>query len=295
MSLNKEEIKALIQLLDDPNAEVNRTVTRNLMDRGEEVLPALEEAWESTMDSDYQEKIINLIQEIQVAGTNALMSKWLNEGGTDLLQGVFILSKYQYPDLMLSDIEAPLEKIIRDVWLELNNNLTALEKVRILNHILFEVNGFSRNSKNFYSPQNSFINQVLETRKGNPISLAVIYSLIAQRLGLPVYGVNLPRNFILAFQDEMVSGNETGELTEDILFYINPYNKGAVLGRKEITYFLKQQGIEAQSSHFRPCSNREIIIRILHNLINAYHKAGYREKAEHFEKVLKIVSGEKPD
>ena len=80
-------------------------------------------------------------------------------------------------------------------------------------------------------------------------------------------------------------------MTEDILFYINPYNKGAVLGRREITYFLKQQGIESKPSHFKPCANPEIIARVLHNIINAYHKSGYREKAEQFEEILRMISG----
>ncbi len=291
MTISREEIQAMIQLLDDPNAEVNQTVTKNLMNQGIEILPDLEAAWEGSMDPDYQDRIISLIQDIQFKSTDEMLRKWVRTGGSDLLKGAYIIARYQYPDLKLEDIEKPLDKIFKDVWLELNNNLTALEKVRILNHILFEVNGFTKNSKNFYSPQNSFINQVLETKKGNPISLAVIYSIVAQRLGLPIYGVNLPKNFILAFEDEMISGDNFNEVTEDILFYINPYNKGAVLGRKEIEYFLKQQGIEAQPSHFNSCSNPDIIIRMLHNLIAAYHKSGYREKAEHFEGVLKIIGG----
>jgi len=290
MSISKEKIQALIQLLDDPNQEVNQTVTRNLLDQGTGILPDLESAWEDSMDSNYQEKLINLIQEIQVKSTNDLLMNWISAGASDLLQGAYLIARYQYPDLQLQDIEQPLEKIIRDVWLELNNNLTALEKIRILNHILFEVNGFKKNTKNFYSPQNSFINQVLETRKGNPISLAVVYSIIAQRLGLPVFGVNLPKNFILAYKDEMISGDNSDEVTEEVLFYINPYNKGAVLGRREIDHFLKKQDIESQSSHYLPCSNHDIIIRILHNLINAYHKSGYREKAEQFDAILRMVT-----
>lgn len=291
MSMSKEEIRALIQLLDDPNHEVNRTVKQNLMDQGEVVLPDLEAAWEESMDSEYQEVLINLIQEIQNRSTNEMLVNWVRTGAGDLLQGVFILARFQYPDLKISDIEIPLEKIMRDVWIELNENLTALEKVRVLNHILFEVHGFSRNSKNFYDPRNSFVNQVLETKKGNPISLAVIYSLIGIKLGLPIYGVNLPKNFILAYQDELIGGDNFDEVTETVLFYINPYNKGAVLGRKEIAYFLKQQGIDSKPSHFMPCSNQDIIIRILHNIINAYHKSGYREKAEQFEEVLRNLSG----
>jgi len=288
--MNKEKLQALIQLLDDPNQEVNQTVTQNLLDQGTGILPDLEAAWEDSMDSDYQEKLINLIQEIQVKSTNDMLKSWISAGSSDLLQGAFLIARYQYPDLQLQDIEQPLDKIIRDVWLELNDNLTALEKIRILNHILFEVNGFKKNTKNFYSPQNSFINQVLETRKGNPISLAVVYSIIAQKLGLPVFGVNLPKNFILAYKDELIRGDNFDEVTEDILFYINPYNKGAVLGRREIDHFLKQQDIESQSSHYLPCSNKDIIIRILHNLMNAYHKSGDREKAEQFDAILRMIT-----
>lgn len=291
MPMTREEIQALIQLLDDPSEEVNQTVTKNLLDQGTEILPDLEAAWEGTMDTDYQDKLINLIQEIQMNSTYAMLREWISGGTSDLLRGVYIIARFQYPELQMEDLEKPLDRIVRDVWLELNNNLTALEKIRILNHIFFEVNAFGRNTKDFYSPQNSFINQVLETRKGNPISLAVIYSIVAQRLGLPVRGVNLPKNFILAYEDELVTGNDFGDTTETILFYINPYNKGDVLGRKEIDYFLNQQGIKPQPSHYQPCTNLNIIIRILHNIINAYHKSGYRAKAEQFEGILVMITG----
>jgi len=290
MNMTREEIQALLQLLDDPNDEVNQTVTTRILEQGPTILPDLEAAWEGSMDPMHQDRIINLIQEIQTKSNHNQLQKWVQFEQNDLLKGVFLISRYQYPDLGLKELEISLERIIKDVWLELNNNLTALEKVRILNHIIFDVHGFTKNTKDFYSPQNSFINQVLETGKGNPISLAVVYSIIAQRLDLPIFGVNLPKNFILAYKDVLAAGSGFEEFTEDILFYINPYNKGAVLGRREIEYFLKQQKITPQESHFRPCSNLEILVRILHNLINAYHKSGYREKANLYEGVLKMIS-----
>ena len=280
--MNREEIQALLQLLDDPNVEVNQTVSTRILEQGPIILPDLEAAWEGSMDPMHQDRIINLIQEIQTRNNHNQLKKWVRTEQNDLMKGVFLISRYQYPDLEMKELEISLDRIKKDVWLELNNNLTALEKVRILNHIIYDVHGFTKNTKNFYSPQNSFINQVLETGKGNPISLAVVYYIIAQGLNLPIFGVNLPKNFILAYKDVLVD--------EDILFYINPYNRGAVLGRREIEYFLKQQKIEPQESHFRPCSNLEILVRVLHNLINAYHKSGYREKADLYEGVLKMIS-----
>ncbi|MEE9462647.1 MAG: transglutaminase-like domain-containing protein [Bacteroidales bacterium] len=280
--MKREEIQALLQLLDDPNVVVNQTVSTRILEQGPTILPDLEAAWEGSMDPMHQDRIINLIQEIQTQYNHNQLQKWVRTEQNDLMKGVFLISRYQYPDLEMKELEISLDRIKKDVWLELNNNLTALEKVRILNHIIYDVHGFTKNTKNFYSPQNSFINQVLETGKGNPISLALVYSIIAQRLNLPIFGVNLPKNFILAYKDVLV--------TEDILLYINPYNRGAVLGRREIEYFLKQQKIEPQESHFRPCSNLDILVRVLQNLINAYHKSGYREKANLFEGVLKMIS-----
>lgn len=290
MTLNREEIQALIQLLDDPSMEVHREVTKNLLEQGEAILPELEAAWEDSLDSGYQERIVGLIQEIQTESTHREMRKWLASEQYELLRGVWLIARYQYPDLSYSSLEDQLERITRDVWLELNNNLTALEKVRILNHIIFDVHGYSKNTKNFYNPANSYINHVLETKKGNPISLSVVYVLVAQRLGLPVYGVNLPKNFILVYKDDLANGETYNEFSQDILFYINPYNKGAVLGKKEIDYFLRQQRLEARRSYYAACSNSEILVRMLHNLINAYTKSGYPEKVALFESVLGIFS-----
>ena len=284
--MSREEIQALIQLLDDPSREVNQAVMKNLLEQGITIVPELEAAWSDSLDSEYQDKIIGLIQEIQSESTNREMKSWLASGQHDLLSGVYLVARYQYPELTLKELEDKFEIIIRDVWLELNNNLTALEKVRILNHILFDVHGFIRNTKDFYNPMNSYINQVLDTKKGNPISLSVVYAVIAQRLGLPIYGVNLPKNFILAYKDELPGAETFDDMTEDVLFYINPYNRGTVLGRKEIDYFLKQQGLEAKRSYYLPCSNPQILVRMLLNLVTAYNKSGYREKADQFEKVL---------
>ncbi len=247
MTMTREEIQALIQLLDDPNLEVNQTVTNRILEQGPTILPDLEAAWEGSMDPMHQDRIINLIQEIQTQYNHIQLQKWVRTEQYDLMKGVFLISRYQFPDLEIKELEIGFDRVIKDVWLELNNNLTALEKVRILNHIIFDVHGFTKNTKNFYSPQNSYINHVLETGKGNPISLAVVYSIIAQRLGLPIFGVNLPKNFILAYKDVLIAGSGFDEVAEDIFFYINPYNKGAVLGRKKLNIFLSNKKLNPRN------------------------------------------------
>lgn len=288
--IKKGEIHALINLLEDPDSGVYEEVSRNLLGHGIEIIPDLEKAWEDSHNEQHQARIEGLIQQIQLNYTKKQLRTWIEKGASNLLEGAFYVAKYQYPELDYSQLEERIETIRKDVWLELNDNLTALEKVKILNHIIFKIHGYKRNTAQFYAPENNYLNIVSETKKGNPISLAIIYSIIGQRLGLPIYGVNLPRNFILAYMDEHKS-EETfdEELEEHILFYINPFNFGAVLGKKEIDYFIKQQDIKPVKSHYIPCSNVEIIQRLILNLIFSYEKAGNQEKIKNLKELLKII------
>ncbi len=279
-----KEIKVLINLLDDPDKEVFRVVSEKLRQRGIEAVPSLEKAWESSLNQELQEKIEELIHNIQFEYICDELRAWVNTGGENLLYGAYLVARYQYPDLYFSEIEEQVELLRKDAWLELHNNLTALEKVRILNHVIFGIHKFSRNSANFYSPRNSFINQVFETRKGNPISLAIIYSVVAEKLEIPVFGVNLPLNYILAYKDPFYD-----EDPYNILFYINPFNRGMVLSRKDIDRFLHQQKLEPRKEYFTPCSNTTTIERVLRNLIFSYEKMGYSDKTEQVTLLLNII------
>jgi regulator of sirC expression with transglutaminase-like and TPR domain len=287
--MDPKEIQAILILLDDPDSEIYEAVYKSLLEKGIDIIPDLEKAWEKSISPLTQDRIENIIYKIQLNFTHSNLNRWVKEGSTDLLEGAYIIARYQYPDLNFFEILNPIETIKHDIWLELNENLTALEKVKILNHIIFDIHKFSGNSHNYYSPQNSFLNQVLLSKKGNPISLGIIYAAIAQKLGLPIYGVNLPKNFILAYKDEfyeLLHPEVTG--SEDIIFYINPFNHGAVLGRKEIDVFLKQQNITPDESYYKPCSNLEIIQRLLLNLIYSYEKLGYTDKIKDLQDLLKI-------
>jgi len=286
--MNKQELQAIITLLEDPDADIYAAVYQSLMDKGVDVVPDLEKAWEVSGSSTIQDKLEDIIQKIQLNFVHKLLSNWIQDGATDLLEGAYIIAKYQYPDLGFFEIQNPIEKIKHDAWLEMNENLTALEKVRILNHIIYDSHKFTANTTNYYSPQNSYINQLILSKKGNPISLGIIYAAIAQKLGLPIFGVNLPKNFVLAYKDEFNEFLNPRAKNDNILFYINPFNKGAVLGRKEIDFFLKQQNITPDEMFYQPCSNVEIIQRLLLNLIYSYEKLGYEPKIKELQSLLKI-------
>ncbi len=286
--MDNKELKAIIALLDDPDREVAEVISDTLLKKGIEAIPELEKAWENTLDEKIQERLEDIIQQIQFNTAKQHLLGWIKTGAEYILEGAFFVAQFQYPDIKFEKISNEIEKIRKDIWLELNDNLTALEKVRILNYFIFDIHHFSRNTADFYSPQNCYLNKVIETRKGNPISLAIIYLAVSYKLGLPIYGVNLPKNFILAYKNEL-SITDTDNEENNILFYINPYNNGAVLGRREIDYFLTQQQLKPQKSFYVPCSNRDIIIRLINNLILSYEKIGAPEKISGLKELLETV------
>jgi len=287
--MDKAKIKALITLLDDPNEEVFASVENELLKERVDIVPELEEAWENSFDGLFQERIEGIIHNIQLRDIYSELKKWLMSEHRELLQGAFLVCKYQYPELTLSSITDVLAQLRKEIWLQLSEHLTSLEKVRIVNHILFDEHKYSRNTSRFLAPENNFISEVLTTRKGNPISLSIIYSLLCNQLGLPVFGVNLPKNFILAFMDETAVVDEgTMVDTTSVLFYINPINKGAVLGKREIEYFIKQQKIDLKDEYFLPCDNAIIVRRLFFNLSNAYDNKGDEAKKEEIKKFLAL-------
>ncbi len=282
--MKDREIAALIKLLEDKDEEVFKIVAQKLIEKGTDAVSDLEKAWENSLNQFVQVRIETLIHDIQFHGITSELKEWVEKGGENLLYGVFLIAKYQYPDLIYSEIEERIDILRRDIWIEMHDNLTALEKVRVINHIMFSVHKYTGNISNFYSPGNSYINQVLESKKGNPISLSVIYATIAQGLGLPVYGVNLPLNYVLAYVDPIFDEDPDG-----ILFYINPYNKGSFISRKELEFFLTEQKFNLQPEYFRPCSNIKTLERILKNLHFSYERMGYQDKTYQIDKLLEIV------
>ena len=284
--MNYKEIDSLIKLLDDPDREITQHVEGRLLSYGNDIIEHLEDAWEQSFDTVLQERLENIIHKIQFNDVKRELELWYKGGAFDLLQGVIIINKYQYPDLDTQKIINQVEDIKREVWLQMLYDMSAIEKIKLINHVFYNIFGFSGNTSNHQDPQNSYISQVHESKKGNQITLAVIYLVIAQRLDIPVYGVNLPQHFILAYVDE------TREYAPDeqVLFYINAFNKGFIFGKRDIDSFLKQLNLTPEEQFYGPCSNIDIIRRILRNLTSSYLKLGQEEKVKEIGELLETVN-----
>jgi len=283
--INLTEVNSLIRLLDDPDPEIYNHVHEKLLAYGSEAIEYLESAFEQAFDAVQQERIANLVHEIQFGIVKTDLQLWHQGGAFDLLQGILIVNRYQYPDLDEQKIINHIEAIKRDIWIQMINEASPVEQVKLINHVFYHIYGFSGNTANHQDPQNSYLSQVIETKKGNQILLAIIYSIIAQKLDIPVYGVNLPQHFILAYMDE----SKGSEFESGILFYINAFNKGFIFGRRDVDMFLKQLNLSFDKQFYEPCSNTEIIKRVLRNLISSYEHLGSQEKVDELNVLLGIL------
>lgn len=278
-------ISALINLLDDPDEMVFTQVSQELLSFGDQVVKQLEDAWENSFNEILQLRIISIIHQIQFQEVKNKLTDWKNGEEKSLLEAAIILAHYQYSDLDEVGIKNTVENLYKQCWLEINPDYTALEKVGVLNKVFFEINGFDGNRKNYYSPINSYINNVLDTKRGNPISISILYLELAERLKLPIYGVNLPEHFIVSYLVLPMQYLDTVD-QESILFYIDPFNKGSLFQYEDIADYLAKLKIEMQDKFYLPCDKLTVVNRLINNLIFGYSKNGQLGKVEEL-KILK--------
>lgn len=278
--MDSNKIKALISLLDDDDREVIFHVEKEIVSLGGDIIPFLENEWENNFNPVVQKRIEDLIHMLHFELLRKRLVKWKEEGGKDLLEGMWIVATYQYPDLEFNKLKNDIEQIYYETWLDLQNDLLPFDQVKAINNVLFNKLKFGANTKNFHSPANSMLNIVLESKKGNPISLCVIYMLVARKLKVPVYGVNLPNLFILTYK------------SDDTQFYINAFNKGLIFSKADIDNYISHLNLAPLDIFYEPCSNTDIIKRVLRNLIVSFEKVGDSDKVEEIRSLLMLVADE---
>jgi regulator of sirC expression with transglutaminase-like and TPR domain len=276
--LSPAQLDALISLLDDSDWEVKRHVREKLISMGATVIPVLEQKWEASFNPLLQKELEDLVHDLQFDQVKRRLQEWNASADQDLLEGLWILNTYQYPELELETLKAAVHQLYVEVWTAFSPDLEALDQVKIINHVLFKQLQFSGNTKNFHSPSNSMLSMVLETKKGNPITLCCIYLLVAKKLGLPIHGVNLPNLFVLTY------------LHPDTAFYINAFNKGVLFTKKDIESYLEHLKIAPKEAYFGPCTNKDILLRSSKNLIAAFEQLGERAKVEELQELLAVLS-----
>ncbi len=265
------EISALFYLIDDPDDDVFSTVSERIVSFGRHIIPNLENLWENTPDGEVQERIEMLIHRLHLRDLTAELMQWKNQPEQDLLMGALLVAKYQYPDLVMSTLMKEIEKIRRNIWLELNSYLTALEKTNVITTILYSYYNFKGVEVSYKDPNEFLLNKVLDSKKGNSISNGILYLIMSELLDVPIHAINIPRQFILGyFNSDPASMQSTStEAWNKIQFYIDP-SSGQVFTHKDVENYFRKISVPPTSSYFKPMSNQRIIQHLLEELAKCF-------------------------
>jgi len=288
--INISELKALLNLLDEPDDRVYDTIHHKIMDYGMRAVPFLEEYQYTTTNRTSITRAENLIRNIQNRLHFIKLNDWARHRSHDLLEAYCLISSlYQEEDSCKAN-RISVNKLYRDIWLEMNDDLTALEKIRVINHLFFEIYRYSGHQSEHASLPAYLLGNLLRMQLGNSLSLSLLYLIVTQKLGLPIYGVNLPHHFILAYMDDTIPTRKAEEYTQnEVLFYINPFDKGALFRKTEIELFLKQRNIRPNKHFYLPCNNITVIRRLLNELLILHQENHQKNREETIKQLLEAV------
>lgn len=274
------EIKSLVTLLDDEDETVYSTVREKLLsyqDNALEYIPVLEES--AGITAQRFNEVRELILRFSIKEQLRNLKRNIN-GDVDLEEGVFVLARYRYSDLDAQVYIEQLNALASELKEKLSSITDETEIFRRTMSFFVEDKGFNGNREDYYSEENHFINRVIDTKIGIPITLSVVYLLVGKRINLPIQGIGLPGHFILRF-----SFGSTH-------VYFDPFNSAKVLSPANCIEIVKNLGFNFTDEYLLPVSNRQILERILRNIILMLEKRQEKERIETIRQFIDTLNSD---
>lgn len=256
---------AVLALLDDPSPTVRKALLAHFTAQGEAARVFLETL------ADGGSRLLagharGYLDELKFTDPVAEFRDFIRSLNYELETGALLLARTVIRDLdvglncqRLDTLAARCRELIAEP-------LSVREKCRIINRVLFHEHGFRGNVEHYTDPLNSFLPVVLERHKGIPLSLSIVYLLVAQRLGLDLEPVGLPGHFLVACYQE------------EVPLFIDPFEQGAFHTAEEVLT-VHLSGHSPKLTDLAPTTVREVLCRSCRNLVNHYTTAGDSERA----------------
>jgi hypothetical protein len=253
------EINALFKLIDDPDEEVFNTIADRLLVYGSPIIPDLEHLWENTLDEATLERIEMMIYKLRFQDLKEAFTKWNADPDASLFEGALLVTQFQFPELALDTLRHQMEKIRRNIWLELNNYLTPLEQANVIRNILYNYYQIKGVEVNYEKPEEFLIASPLQFKKGNAIANTLLYAELCQQLTIQAHFINIPKQCIIAFYasdwdpEEIVPNPQ-----EFIQFYVEG-TTGNAFSQKDLDQYMLRSNIAPKNAYYKPLTNAQII------------------------------------
>jgi regulator of sirC expression with transglutaminase-like and TPR domain len=283
------QINALFNLIDDPDEEVYSTVSEKIIEFGKGIIPNLENLWENTLHEGIQERIELLIHRLHFTDLKNDITEWRDSAYHDLLFGALLVSKFQYPDLHSTPVLQDIEKIRRNVWLELNSYLTPLEQANVLSSIIYNYYHLKGVEVNYKNADEFFLHKVLETKKGNAISNGIIYQVMCELLDINAKIINIPKQMVIAFyHSDYDPATHIGHPQEKIHFYVDGIN-GQAYSHQDIENYFKRISVPSVPSYYKPLSHKRIIQTLIEEVAKCFDLPSNEYKQKELMQLAEIL------
>ena len=273
--LSPSERLALVSLLADEDPAIYRTVREKLLSYGPPAADWLRPHATSS-DPALRRRARQIILHFdRQAADDHFLGFCLRHGEEfDLEQGSWLFAQTQYPRINVEAYRALLDEYANELRGRLDSTTEPSDILTIVNQHLFNDLGFAGNDEDYYDPENSYLNRVLDRRTGNPINLCLLYLLLARRLRLPVAGIGLPGHFICRYQ------SSAGEI------YLDPFHRGKFLSKADCVQYLTNANCSLRDDYLTPVSPRRLLLRICSNLHQIYQRLEQAVEATRLQRYL---------
>jgi regulator of sirC expression with transglutaminase-like and TPR domain len=277
-------IHALLRLLSDPNEQVARTIQDQLARLGLGVLPFLEQALAE--NATLEPRVAHIKEEIRFGQLKDEFQGFVSQSARqeDWEHGAFLIAKLAYPDLSIPHYVECLDHLaeeFRAKWLATES--PSGKAARQLSTFLFKDKGFSGNRTQYYDPDNSYMNRVIETRQGIPISLSALYVFVGKRLNLPLAGVGMPGHFLVKLEGETPPQ------------FVDCFNGGTILREQDCEQFITASGLDYHPELLEKSSTPTMLARMLRNLLSIYEQEPEEQMARRVQALLELLEHEQSD
>jgi regulator of sirC expression with transglutaminase-like and TPR domain len=273
--LSKSQQAALINLLSDEDAVIYKTVRDKILSVGPDAVKWLRP---HTLSSEplLRRRAGEIIQHFarQVAD-NDFLGFCLKHGEEfDIEEGSWLLAKTHYPEINVEAYQALLDSFASSLKTRIEDDATPKEMLSTINNFIFDELEFHGNEENYYDPENSYLNRVIDRRMGNPINICLVYILLARRLRLPVTGIGLPGHFICRYQSSAAE------------IYIDAFNAGRFLTKADCVQFLLHGNYSLHDDYLTPVTARRFLMRVCGNLHQIYQQLSLPEDTTRLQRYL---------
>lgn len=277
----ESELEALINLLDDE--QVYPGVRNRLLEYGSDAVPHLRGVIEDRDES----RVTRAAEVLREIHQQTFEEKWVQtlrkytNQDLDLEEMTWLIARIAYPAVDVEFYQSQLDEIANHTRSRIQEHDSGIVRIRRLVGVIANTLGYTGNTANYYEVDNSYLNRVIDRKVGIPITLSVLYLLVAKRVGLPLAGVNIPGHFMVKYVGTDHTAAEP---------FIDPFFAGRMLGRLAAQRFCLRIGVGFREYYLEPATNTAIIERMLRNLVILYSRTEDADKMHQMRSLLHLYS-----